>query len=214
MTQFEVSVVIPVYNNAQFIGFAIESVLSQVAAPTTEIIVVDDGSEDGSGDAAAAYAGVRVIRRTNGGIGAARNTGFEVATGRLIAFLDADDLFTERRQAVLSSGLEEADSVFGRVVQFRDDGWESEPDRATLASSMMIRRDAFARVGSFDENVRVGEFIDWWARAEEAGITSNAIEDTVLRRRIHTTNTGITQVGARVDYTRVLRAALQRRRKH
>ncbi len=212
MTPIEISVVIPVFNNVKFVGQAIESVLSQQLAPSTEIVVVDDGSEDGSGDAAASYTGVRVIRQTNGGIGAARNTGIEAATGRLITFLDADDLFTDGRQAALVSGLADSDAVFGRVIQFRDDGWESEPAPARLASTMLIRREMLDRIGPFDETVRVGEFIDWWSRAEDAGVTAMTIDDTVLRRRIHTTNTGIVQAGSRVDYTRVLRAALERRR--
>lgn len=208
----EVSVIIPVFNNAQFIGQAIESVLSQEGAPDTEIIVVDDGSDDGSGDVAKTYAGVRVIRQANGGIGAARNAAVEVATGELFAFLDADDLFPEARQLALAAAILDFDSVFGRIVQFRDHGWESEPTHARLASTMLVRREAFDRVGPFKEDVKVGEFIDWWSRAEDAGITSTSIDDVVLRRRIHATNTGIVRAGSRVDYTRVLRAALERRR--
>ncbi|MGE3074357.1 MAG: glycosyltransferase family 2 protein [Dehalococcoidia bacterium] len=212
MSQPEISVVIPVFNNAALVGQAIESVLAQGSTPPVEIIVVDDGSDDDSGEVAARYAGVEVIRRANGGIGAARNTGIEVASGEMVAFLDADDLFPASRQAAMLAAMGEFEAVFGQVAQFRDDGWESLPAPAKLAGTMLIRRAAFDRVGPFDETVRVGEFVDWWSRAEEAAITSVSIDATVLRRRIHTTNTGIVHVGSRVDYTRVLRAALERRR--
>ncbi|MGE0598728.1 MAG: glycosyltransferase family 2 protein [Dehalococcoidia bacterium] len=208
-----ISVVIPVFNNAALVGQAIESVLTQKSAPPTEIIVVDDGSDDSSAEAAARYAGVRVIKRSNGGIGAARNTGIELASGEWLALLDSDDIFPESRQAAMLAAIGEIDAVFGTVVQFRDDGWESGPAPAKLAGTMLIRRTAFDRVGPFDESVHVGEFIDWWSRAEEAAVTSTSIGDTVLRRRIHASNTGIVHADSRVDYTRVLRAALERRRR-
>jgi GT2 family glycosyltransferase len=77
---------------------------------------------------------------------------------------------------------------------------------------MLIRRPAFDRVGLFDETLRVGEFIEWWARAQDAGLRVVTVPEVVLRRRIHATNTGIVRADSRVDYTRALRAALQRRR--
>lgn len=88
-----VSVVIPCYNAAPYIGTAIDSVVEQ-QWPDLEIIVVDDGSSDGSAQVAAAHgAGVHVIRQSNAGPGAARNVGIEAARGEYIAFLDADDLW-------------------------------------------------------------------------------------------------------------------------
>jgi hypothetical protein len=77
---------------------------------------------------------------------------------------------------------------------------------------MLIRRPAFDRVGPFREDVKVGEFVDWWARAEDLGLRHATVPGLVLRRRIHDTNTGIVQAGSRQDYVRVLRAALERRR--
>ncbi len=86
-----ISVIIPVYNNEQSIGRAIDSVLAQ-SRPADEIIVVDDGSTDRTAEAAAAYGNkIRYIRQDNQGAGAARNTGIRAASGEWIAFLDADD---------------------------------------------------------------------------------------------------------------------------
>jgi glycosyltransferase involved in cell wall biosynthesis len=84
-----VSVVIPAYNVARYVAKAIESVRAQTLAPN-EVIVVDDGSSDGTA-AAAAHAGASVIRQENRGLAAARNAGIAVATQPWIAFLDADD---------------------------------------------------------------------------------------------------------------------------
>src|ERR687885_795015 len=85
-----VSVVIPCYNQAHFLGEAIESVLAQ-SYPHFEIVVVDDGSTDNTSEVAARYPGVRCIRQNNQGVAAARNTGIRESNGSYLVFLDADD---------------------------------------------------------------------------------------------------------------------------
>lgn len=208
-----VSVIIPAFNAEQFLAEALRSVLEQTV-PTTEITVVDDGSTDGTADVATRFPGVTLVQQRNGGAGAARNAGLRAANAPLVAFLDADDLWPAGRlAALLSALLPGVDAVFGQALEFGDGRGETEPQPALLPGTMLIRREACARVGEFDEAVRVGEFIDWWARAEEAGVRWTQIPGVVLRRRIHTTNTGIVRADNRVDYTRVLRAALERRRR-
>lgn len=89
----EVTVVIPAYNAAASIGDALESVFDQ-DFPDLEVIVVDDGSTDGTSDVVAAFGErVKLVRQSNGGPGRARNAGIRAARGRLIAFLDADDVW-------------------------------------------------------------------------------------------------------------------------
>src|SRR5262245_41316998 len=85
-----ISVIIPVYNHVAYLPEALESVIRQTC-PASEIIVVDDGSEDGSAEAAERFSGVRVFRQAHAGIAAVRNVGVRRARGDLIAFLDADD---------------------------------------------------------------------------------------------------------------------------
>ncbi len=91
-----VSVIIPVYNCADFLGQAIDSVLNQTFMDL-EIIVVDDGSTDRTPEVSAQYSDhVTYIRQPNGGNAAARNRGVAAARGRWLCFLDADDLWEPR----------------------------------------------------------------------------------------------------------------------
>ena len=86
-----VSVVIPVYNRASLVRRAVDSVLQQ-DTPAAEVIVVDDGSTDGTAPVLASYGGaIRVLRQENQGVSAARNHGVAASGGALIAFLDSDD---------------------------------------------------------------------------------------------------------------------------
>src|SRR5215212_4035999 len=88
-----VSIVIPVYNGERFLTFALQSIFDQDYCPL-EVIVVDDGSIDDSGNIARSFQEVRYVHQSNQGASAARNAGVAAAQGELIAFLDADDVWT------------------------------------------------------------------------------------------------------------------------
>ncbi|MBQ8858280.1 MAG: glycosyltransferase family 2 protein [Clostridia bacterium] len=94
------SVIIPVYNKADTIKRALDSVLTQ-SFRDFEVIVVDDGSTDSLADVLAAYRAPRVIRQENAGVSCARNTGIAAARGEYVCFLDADDLYTREHLATL-----------------------------------------------------------------------------------------------------------------
>ncbi len=85
-----VSVIIPCYNHAHYLQQAIESVLEQ-SYPHHEIVVVDDGSSDNTGEVARQFPQVKYVKQSNGGLSAARNTGIRHSTGDFLVFLDADD---------------------------------------------------------------------------------------------------------------------------
>ena len=105
------SVVIPLYNGAQFIQRAVQSVVSQDLS-AHEIIVIDDGSTDGGGDiVASAFPQVVLVRQGNGGEGDARNAGIRQATGRWMAFLDADDLWARDHLRSLADAIESSPDV-------------------------------------------------------------------------------------------------------
>jgi len=212
-----VSVIIPVFNGAKYLGAAIGSVRAQERG-ADELIVVDDGSTDESA-AIAAAAGATVIRQENAGAGVARNTGIEAATGDVIAFLDADDLWLPSKTALQTAELGRdagVGIVVGQVVQFRGeppstfDGLE----RLTgyVPGAVLVRRKVFERIGPFDPQYRIGEFIDWWGRAMDASVGVSTLDDVVMLRRLHDANTGLQQAERRTDYAKLARAALARRR--
>jgi glycosyltransferase involved in cell wall biosynthesis len=225
-TRPTVSVVIPAFEAERYVGAAIESVLAQGYEPL-EIVVVDDGSTDGTAAAVARY-GDRVHHHAqeHAGIGAARNRGVALARGDLIAFLDADDLWAPNKLARQTAALAAdpaLDLVFGHVLQFvsaeldpADAAKVRCPTEAApghLPGTLLARREAFACVGTFATDCRVGEFVDWCARARERGLTERMLPETVLLRRIHTTNQGIRARDAQTDYVRIAKAALDRRRR-
>ncbi len=220
-----VSVMIGVYNAAPYLGEAIESVLGQDYRPL-ELIVVDDGSDDGSGEVAQRYPEVRYVYQANAGNGAARNRAVEIAKGEFFAFLDADDRFTPgklTRQMRVLLADPELDMVFGHVREFVSPELDAEtrklirppaPDPMpwTAPNLMLIRRSSFDRVGPFSTSVRVGVTVDWFARASEAGLRYEILPEVVLERRLHTQNNGLRQRDARAQYLLVLKAAMERRR--
>jgi glycosyltransferase involved in cell wall biosynthesis len=210
-----VSVVIPVYNGLPYLLDAMASARAQTYRET-EVVVVDDGSTDGSGDAAAALDGVRVARQANRGVAAARNAGIAASRGEVIAFLDADDLAAPERVALQVAAITSGghDAAFGHVVQFSIDAagerLDRAPEPAKLPTVCTVTRAAAARIGPFNEAYRTGDFIDWWARAEELGIRATMLPETVGWRRLHQRNMG-RETASRAGYLDVVRAARARR---
>lgn len=209
------SVVVPAYNAARYLGDAIESILGQ-SRPADEIIVVDDGSTDDTAALVRRFGdAVRYVYQPNAGLGAARNRGIELSSGDCLAFLDADDVWPADslafRHATLAADAA-LDGVFGYVVQFKDGGGESEATPGLFASSLLIRRAAFLRVGLFATHWTLGEFLDWHLRAVEAGLRTSMVPRVALRRRVHGENMGVRERHARGDYLRILKSSLDRRR--
>lgn len=181
-----VSVVITTYNYAGFLTTAIESVLAQ-SLKADEVIVVDDGSTDGSPDVVARYAerGVRYIYKENGGISSARNAGIKASSGELIAFLDADDIWLPDKLALQVEHMRQHPEV-GLVTasewqtgEHGEDPWLLERKPVASAnvyrrmlvenfignpSLTLIRHEVFRRVGLFDEGVGLGQDWDMWMR--------------------------------------------------
>jgi len=220
------SVIIPVYNGERYLAEALESVLAQ-GDPALEVLVVDDGSTDGTEAVARSFgAPVRHIAQAQAGAGAARNRGATLAQGALLAFLDADDRWRPgklARQRATFAADPDLQIVFGHVRPFicptlpeekkaRLHG-PPEPLPGFHPGTMMIRREAFFHAGPFDTQWQAGEFIDWYARAVERGLKMHMLPEVVMERRLHDTNQGVYgRDHYRRDYLRILRATLARRR--
>jgi glycosyltransferase involved in cell wall biosynthesis len=220
-----VSVIIGAYNAARYLGEAIDSVLAQTHR-NLELIVVDDGSTDGTGEVARSYgAPVRCIPQENGGMAAARNRAIPEARGSYLSFLDADDRFPPdklRSQLAVFEAQPELDVVYGHVTEFLSPDLD-ESARALLRAPthdvpwptpnlMLVRRESFLRVGLFSTDLKVGIGVDWHARANELGLRSAVPPIVVLERRLHAENNGIRQRESKPQYLHVLKAALDRRR--
>jgi glycosyltransferase involved in cell wall biosynthesis len=185
MTAPLVSIVIPTYNRAGFIGQAVDSALAQTYREK-EVVVVDDGSTDNTTAALAQYGRrITVVHQANAGCSAARNRGIDIAQGDIITFLDSDDLWlpnkVERQVSILGKAGEtvpccwcntlwemangEKVDMF-RVASLRpalDEGlWTNVSDvlatRSVLfTQAIAIRREALARLGGFDARLWVME---------------------------------------------------------
>ena len=194
-----VSVIVPVWNGERFLAEALDSILAQEYEPL-EVIVVDDGSTDGSAAIAQAR-DVRYYVQPNRGPGAARNTGVAAAQGELLAFLDQDDVYLPGKLALQVETLAkrpEIGFVFTRIDVFLEPGverpawlpadWFVTPPVGYCPSTLMLRREAFAAVGEFDTDYTAFSDGDWFVRARRAGVENVVLDDVTVRYRIHGRN--------------------------
>ncbi len=180
----KVSVIIPTYNRAKFIGRALDSVLGQTFTDY-EVIVVDDGSTDGTREVLeAAYDGkIKYIYQKNGGVSAARNRGISEARGTYVAFLDSDDFWVPEKlaeQVEILDNHPRVGIVYARMPILNDRaqiiGWKPagvsgrnfkellEVWGDLPTSTVMTRMECFHRAGVFDTDLPTMEDIDMWIR--------------------------------------------------
>ncbi len=175
-----VSVIITTCNRRRFLEEALDSVLRQDYRDL-EIIVVDDGSTDGSWEAARGLP-VRYEWKENGGVSSARNLGIRAALGDYLAFLDVDDLWKKDKLSVQMAAMEAGD----HRISYTDEIWLRNGRRLNQKkkhrkysghiyeqclplciispSSAVIKREIFENVGLFDESLPVCEDYDMWLR--------------------------------------------------
>ena len=219
-----VTVLMTVYNNGPYIGEALESALNQTYR-NVEVVVVDDGSQDESWQVLQQYPQVRCQRQSRGGIGAARNAAVAMARGSFYTFLDADDRFPlDKLELQLGAFAADPglDVVYGYVREFVSPDLSAEEaarirppvayNESHLSGVMLVRRDAFERVGPWTVGLKVGTGVDWYARSQEAKLKTLVMPDVFLERRLHLSNNGLQQADNRIQYASILKAALDRRR--
>ena len=188
-----VSVIIPAYNVAEYIGEALDSVFAQTFT-SHEAIVINDGSPD-TDDLERKLKkytnGIRYIKQENRGAAAARNAGLRVAKGEFVAFLDADDrwrpTFLEEQLAFLKSS--NADLVYSDALLFGESPYNRRsfmevapslgavtPENllavtvTVLTSAVLARKRPILEVGLFDERMKRGHDFDLWLRLAKRGV--------------------------------------------
>lgn len=220
-----ISVIIPVYNGEAFLSETIESVFKQTYQ-NFEIIIIDDGSTDKSGEICQSFGdSVSYFYQNNCGAGQARNNGFKKSNGDFVAFLDTDDYWLptklEKQVAVLQAN-QEFDAVTGQVLNVLQSDWKLKQSLAEksaqemrvgfLPSAFMIRREAFLKVGDFVTDTKIGEVIDWFIRVKEVQLKVEVLPDLLVWRRIHGKNLSIQKRFATSDYVQAVKRSLDRRR--
>lgn len=192
------SVVMPAYDAEATVGAAVTSVLAQDDADF-ELIVIDDGSRDGTAAVVRGFADprVRLVEQPNRGAAAARNAGVAAASGRLVAFVDSDDLWLPAFLSSMRGRFDETpdlalcytdawvlDQRSHRVAVATAMQWERPPaeppsdpsaflaeliERNFVFNSTVVRRDVFADLGGFDETLPAAIDYEMWLRVAAAG---------------------------------------------
>jgi glycosyltransferase involved in cell wall biosynthesis len=202
-----VSVIVPCFNQAHFLGEAIDSVLAQTHS-AVEVVVVDDGSDDNSYEVAGRHPGVHRIRQPNRGVAAARNLGLGESSGSFTVFLDADDRLLPH---ALTVGMEAVTTrphiafAAGMSRDIREDGQRMEGQQQPLVtqdhylrlledcfiwsgSSMVYRRSAIEAVGGFNEGLVAGDDYELYLKLAY-GFPIYCHEAVVTEYRRHGSNT-------------------------
>ncbi|MCU1385823.1 MAG: glycosyl transferase family 2 [Acidobacteria bacterium] len=189
-----VSVIMPAFNAERYLGAAVASVLRQTFADL-ELLIIDDGSSDGTAAVANGFAArdprVRLLQQANAGPGPARNTGFRAAAGQLFAFLDSDDEWDDTFLAEQVAVLEARPEIDVLVANARNRGGarhnqparpvedDGQPialaailgDESAIFIMTVFRRAVIDAVGGFDPALFTNEEYDMWIRASLAGFT-------------------------------------------
>jgi glycosyltransferase involved in cell wall biosynthesis len=202
-----VAVVIPCFDQAHYLGEAIESVLGQ-AYEGAELIVVDDGSSDNSFEVAGRYPGLIRLRQPHRGAAAARNAGLLASNGEYVVFLDADDrllpnalelgvgMLAKRPQIAFVAGMPRDIGGDGEVIESRRQPLVTQDHYLHLlegcfiwsGSSIVHRRSSLESAGGFDESLAAGDDYDLYLRvARESPIYCH--DSVVTEYRRHGSNT-------------------------
>ena len=222
-----ISCVVAVFNGERYLAEALESILAQTYG-ALDVIVIDDGSTDGTPDVVASFARrVRSVRQRNAGPAAARNRGVAEARGELIAFLDADDLWHPdklARQAARFLARPELDVSLTQIQHF----WAPElaeeearcrqlriaqPAPGYLTAALLARRAVFDRVGGFEESWSHVHDTEWFSRLRDRGVEIEMLPEALVHRRLHPHNRSrLLAEASREEYLRWLGTRVRRDR--
>jgi glycosyltransferase involved in cell wall biosynthesis len=224
-----VSCVVPVFNGERYLAAAVRSIRDQ-SHRRREVIVVDDGSTDGTASVVASLGpDLRYVRQENAGPVVARNRGIGEATGAFVAFLDADDLwhpdklarqlarFRARPQLTYSVTLVQnfwEDEVGDERDRMRDHA-RARPLPGYVAGALMVPRHWMEATGGFTPSLTHGDSADWFSRVAAMGGVGELLGEVLVFRRMHDGNLSRRAAGeSREEFLHLLKRRLdgQRRR--
>ena len=216
-----VTVVVAAYNGETFLRETLESLFAQ-DFDSFEVVFVDDGSEDGTGEIAQSFP-VRYVRQANQGLPAARNVGLALARGEFVAFLDDDDLLPPTKLGVQARYLHdhpEIGCVLGRqdwiFEGIEDPNMPRDPIYGEVGGiqlvTAMIRRGVLEELGGFDPSYGYAEDRDLFIRMREHGVEIAVLPEVVLHKRLHGSNMTMNQPTTH-PMLRSLREKLDRERR-
>jgi glycosyltransferase involved in cell wall biosynthesis len=215
-----VSVVIPAWNAERFVAEAVASVFAQ-SHPVDEIVIVDDGSTDGTAavcDALAReHASLHVIHQANAGPGRARDVGIAASSGELVALLDADDRWHREKvglQVDVLLARPDVDAVFTHAQNWFEGVPERGPTSAMagyIPSAVLFRRAVLERAGGFDAPGPLSDWVPWFLRLRDV-CSLEIVPQTLVERRVHDANRGLQHASEAGAYARHVAEAMGRRR--
>ena len=213
----KLTVMMPCYNAAPYLPETLRSLKEQ--GVEFQLVVVDDKSTDKSMDVLRSHwPQAVVVEGEKQGIGRALNLALPHAEGEFMAWIDADDLWHPEKLRIQFEALEMNpgwDGCFVAVEQFYHSPKPGvAPPRAQgrHRGALLVKREAFERVGPFREDTKIGEFVDWCARAGQAQVVLGELPQKLYRRRIHESNTMKDPQVDKREYLKILKAHLDRKR--
>ena len=226
--QITVDVILPIYNGSKYVNQAIESVIKQEGNFRIKLYAVDDYSTDNSVEIIKGqkYFENNIIlyeKTSNTGVSSTRNLGISLGNSEYIAFIDQDDIWVSNKLKVQLSSLLKDDKIeysVGLQRFFLEDPnynpkwfrekWLSEPQSGYLPSTLIVKRELFVDLGTFDEKyINGADDVDWFARARRAGINHEVISKVLVNRRIHSNNLS-SRIGSKLEIMDLVRTHITR----
>ena len=224
-----ISCIVPVFNGERYLQEALDSILAQTYRPI-EIIVVDDGSSDGTTRILAGMKkSIRTLRQDNRGPSAARNLGWRCASGEFVAFLDCDDLWHPKKLARQMARFEArpdlelciAHAQPFWVDELREEAFKMRHQpRAQVVpgyttGALLTRKGLFEKYGEFDSSLWFGDSTEWFLRLADQGAIMELLPDVLLYHRMHKTNhTRRRMAASKEEFLHIIKAKLDRNRLH
>lgn len=221
-----VSCIVPVYNGERYLAETLTSIVAQTYSPI-EIIVVDDGSTDGTEGVVGQFGpAVRLVRQENAGTPTARNTGILQSQGDFIGFLDADDLWHPEKithQMSRFASQPELQLCFTYIQNY----WSPEtpahqrnlderllkPLPGYVCPTMLYRRELLDTVGLFNAALQHASEPDWILKAASLSVRIELLPEVLVRRRLHPTSRSATKSrNVHDEYLHLLKACLDHKR--